>query len=129
MSVALKLDEQPLRVEVVEGRDAFNALEREWNAAWARGPRPEPMLRHDWIKAWIENFAPGAELRTYVVRGGARELHAALPLIETVDKSADTCFVEPVTWSLPVNDHSQRGGILLGRRFFEALELLWLRLV
>src|SRR5437868_2744398 len=108
MSVALRQrEEEALKVDLIEGRDAFNALERDWNAAWARGPRPEPMLRHDWVKAWIENFAPGADLRTYIVRSG-REVHAALPLIETVDKSSDTCFVELVTWSTPVNDHSQR---------------------
>jgi CelD/BcsL family acetyltransferase involved in cellulose biosynthesis len=29
------------------------------------------------------------------------------------------------TWSLPVNDHSQRGGVLLGRRWQEGLELIW----
>ena len=132
MSVAIQQqvpqgEEQPLRVEVVEGRDAFNALEREWNAAWARGPRPEPMLRHDFVKAWIENFAPGAELRTFVVRGG-KEIHAALPLIETVEKGADTCFVELTTWSTPANDQSQRGGFVLGRRHEEALQLLWDRL-
>ncbi|MFL5424906.1 MAG: GNAT family N-acetyltransferase [Myxococcales bacterium] len=111
---------EPLLVETLEGRDAFNALEREWNAALAKGPRNEPMLRHEWLKAWIENFAPGATLRTFVARTG-KELHVAVPLVESLDRDADTCFVPLTTWSLPVNDHSQRGGILLGARGIEAL--------
>ncbi|MFL5363528.1 MAG: hypothetical protein ACJ78U_21380, partial [Myxococcales bacterium] len=111
---------EPLLVETLEGRDAFNALEREWNAALAKGPRNEPMLRHEWLKAWIENFAPGATLRTFVARTG-KELHVAVPLLESLDRDADTCFVPLTTWSLPVNDHSQRGGILLGARGIEAL--------
>src|SRR5438067_10262803 len=116
--------DQPLAVEVLEGRDAFNALEREWNAALARGPRDEPMLRHEWVRAWIENFAPGATLRTFVVRTG-REICAAFPLIETRERSADTCLLPMTTWSLPANHHSQRGGVLLGNRWEEALEKIW----
>jgi len=116
--------EPPLSVEVLEGREPFNALERDWNAALARGPRDEPMLRHEWVRAWIENFAPGAPLRTVVARAG-RELHAAVPLVEQKGKSADTCFLPMTTWSLPHNDHSQRGGVLLGRRGKEALAAVW----
>ena len=116
--------EAPLAVEVLEGRDAFHGLEREWNAALARGPRDEPMLRHEWLRAWIDNFAPGAPLRTFVVREG-KELHAAVPLMESLERNADTCFVPLLTWATPQNDHSQRGGTLVGRRGREALELVW----
>jgi len=125
MSEAVQLQPAELRVEVLDGRDAFVGLEREWNAALARGPRDEPMLRHEWVRAWIENFAPGATLRTFVVRAGGREICAAAPLIETRDRNADTCFLAATTWSSPVNDHSQRGGLLLGARVEESLELLW----
>lgn len=130
MNAALKpqREEQPLRVEVVEGRDAFNGLEKEWNAAWAKGPRPEPMLRHEWFKAYVENFVGGATFRTFVVRSG-KELHAAMPLVETTEKGADTCFLALTTWATPTNDQSQRGGILLGRRAEEALPMLWQRLM
>jgi CelD/BcsL family acetyltransferase involved in cellulose biosynthesis len=113
-----------LRVEVVEGRDVFVQLERAWNEALAKGPRDEPMLRHEWVRAFIENFAPGATLRTFVAKAG-RELHAAVPLIETQERSADTCLLPMTTWSIPVNDHSQRGGVLLGRRWEEGLNLIW----
>ena len=120
----LRTPEPPLCVEVVEGREAFNALEKEWNAALPRGPRDEPMLRHEWVRAWVENFAPGAPLRTLVARAG-RELHAAMPLVEGKERSADTCFVPMTTWSTPHNDHSQRGGVLLGRRGAQALPAIW----
>ena len=125
MSVAFR-PEAPaeLRVEVVEGRDAFVQLERDWNAALARGPRDEPMLRHEWLRAWIENFAPGARLRTFVARAG-REICAAVPLIETLDRGTDTCFLPLTTWHTPSNDHSQRGGVLLGRRGDEGLRSIW----
>jgi hypothetical protein len=119
--------EQPLEVAVVEGRDGFVQLEREWNAALARGPRDEPMLRHEWLRAWIENFAPGATLRTFVARTG-KEIQAAVPLIESKDRDADTCYLPLVTWSTPSNDHSQRGGILLGRMAGEGIAALWERL-
>jgi Acetyltransferase (GNAT) domain len=116
--------EAPLLVDVVEGRDAFVQLEREWNNALARGPRDEPMLRHEWMRAWIENFAPGATLRTFVARTG-KEIHAAVPLIETIDRDADTCFLPLTTWATPCNDHSQRGGVLLGRLGNEGLQAIW----
>ena len=116
--------EGELRVDVVEGRDAFVQLEKAWNEALSRGPRDEPMLRHEWVRAFIENFAPGATLRTFVAKAG-KEIHAAVPLIETQERNADTCFVPMTTWSIPVNDHSQRGGVLLGRRWQEGLDLIW----
>jgi CelD/BcsL family acetyltransferase involved in cellulose biosynthesis len=129
MSVALKQQAEPeLRVEVVSGRDAFVGLEREWNAALAKGPRDEPMLRHEWLRAWIENFAPGATLRTFLARAG-KEICAAVPLIEVQERSADTCFLPMTTWQTPSNDHSQRGGVLLGRRGEEGLKLIWETLV
>jgi CelD/BcsL family acetyltransferase involved in cellulose biosynthesis len=127
-SAAVQLRPEELSVEIIEGRDAFVGLEREWNKALALGPRDEPMLRHEWMRAWIENFAPGATLRTFVARTG-RELHAAVPFIETVERNADTCFVPMTTWATPCNDHSQRGGLLLGRRGPEGLQAIWEKLV
>jgi len=126
-SATVRAPEPPISVEVVEGREAFNALEKEWNATLAGGPRDEPMLRHEWVRAWVENFAAGAPLRTLVARAG-RELHAAVPLLEMKERNADTCFLPLTTWGTPHNDHSPRGGVLLGRRGKEALPALWERL-
>ena len=116
--------EGELRVDLVEGRDAFLQLEKAWNEALGKGPRDEPMLRHEWVRAFIENFAPGATLRTFVAKAG-KEIAAAVPFIETQERSFDTCFLPMTTWSIPVNDHSQRGGVLLGRRWKEGLDLIW----
>jgi CelD/BcsL family acetyltransferase involved in cellulose biosynthesis len=124
MAEAISVSEAPLTVDVVEGRDAFVQLEKAWNDALAKGPRNEPMLRHEWIRAWIENFAPGATLRTFVARTG-KEIHAALPLVESVDRDMDTCYIPLTTWSAPVNDHSQRGGLLLGRMALEGMLAIW----
>ncbi|GAC1341244.1 MAG: hypothetical protein NVSMB23_12530 [Myxococcales bacterium] len=116
-----------LKIELLQGREAFVALEREWNAALASGPRDEPMLRHEWLRAWIENFAPGLPLRVFVARAG-KALAAAIPFIEHEERSADTCFLPMKTWATPCNDHSQRGGILLGGRWVEALPALFARI-
>jgi CelD/BcsL family acetyltransferase involved in cellulose biosynthesis len=125
-----KTEAQPsgaLEIELLEGREAFAALERDWNAALSQGPRDEPMLRHEWIRAWIENFAPGLPLRIFVARAG-KVLAAAVPLVERLERSADTCFVAMKTWATPCNDHSQRGGILLGARGVEALPAVFARI-
>jgi len=114
----------PITVELLEGRDAFSALEKEWNAALAKGPRDEPMLRHEWLKAHFENFTPSAPLRVFVARTG-KELQAAIPFVEKVERNLDTCGLSMTTWELPASDHSQRGGVLVGRRGVEALLLLW----
>ena len=47
-------------METVEIRDraAFAALEAEWNALDAR-TADEPFYRHEFIRIWIDNFAPG----------------------------------------------------------------------
>ncbi len=129
LAVAKDLLEQGFTVEVLEGRDAFAGLEKQWNAALAKGPRDEPMLRHEWMKAWIENFAPGAPLRIFVARSAGHELQAAVPLVETKERNLDTCFVPMTTWATPCNDQSQRGGVLLGTRGLEALQAIWDKLV
>ncbi len=132
LAVAKDLREQGFTVEILEGRDAFAGLEKQWNAALAKGPRDEPMLRHEWMKAWIENFAPGAPLRVFVARSpglAGNELQAAVPLVETKERNLDTCFVPMTTWATPCNDQSQRGGVLLGPRGLEALQAIWDKLV
>ena len=134
LAVAKDLREQGFTVEILEGRDAFAGLEKQWNAALAKGPRDEPMLRHEWLKAWIENFAPGAPLRVFLARsagpaGSSGELQAAVPLFETKERNLDTCFVPMTTWATPCNDQSQRGGVLLGPRGLEALQAIWDKLI
>ena len=91
-----------------------------WDGVPAGGGRSLPFG----LRAWIENFAPSLPLRTFVARAG-REIVAAMPLIEMRERSADTCLLSMTTWQAPANDHSQRGGVLLGRGGEEGLRLIW----
>ena len=61
----------PYRVEVQEGRAAFDALRDEWNAVVARGPADLPFARHEWIAAWLDAFAPEGRLRVLAARDAA----------------------------------------------------------
>jgi CelD/BcsL family acetyltransferase involved in cellulose biosynthesis len=68
-----------LQVETL-GRAEFFRLEREWNAL-VETTRDEPFHRHEFIRAWIDSFAPGARLKILAGRDLAGRLVAALPLV------------------------------------------------
>ncbi len=59
--------------------EAFLALRDEWNDL-TRRVRDEPFHRHEFLRAWIESFAPRAPLRIVVRRDAEGALEAALPL-------------------------------------------------
>jgi len=107
-NAAEKLAPPQLEVSIFEGRDAFVQLEREWNAALAHGPRDEPMLRHEWLRAWIENFAPGATLRTFLAREG-KEICAAVPLIETRERREAFLFADRLATAVGEPGEAWRG--------------------
>ncbi len=67
-------------VEEVTDRVAFMALESEWNAL-VEGSSNELFYRHEFIRVWVDNFAPGAKLRILTLRDQAGRLSAALPLM------------------------------------------------
>ncbi|HYX92202.1 MAG TPA: GNAT family N-acetyltransferase [Myxococcaceae bacterium] len=68
------------RVEEIRDRAAFVALEREWNALVAESD-DQIFYRHEFLRVWIDNFAPRAQLRALVIRGRGGRLEAALPLL------------------------------------------------
>jgi len=68
--------------EVTEARD-FLALEREWNTL-VETSGAGPFLRHECIRAWIDNFAPRAALVVLLARDASGTLVAALPLLSEV---------------------------------------------
>jgi CelD/BcsL family acetyltransferase involved in cellulose biosynthesis len=68
------------RVQVVTERAAFMALEPEWNALVAQ-TGDELFYRHEFLRVWLDNFAPGAQLRVLTLRDGTGALAAALPLL------------------------------------------------
>jgi CelD/BcsL family acetyltransferase involved in cellulose biosynthesis len=77
---ALKLSPR-LQVAELNDRAAFVALEQEWNALNARTGN-EPFYRHEFLRIWIDNFAPTARIRVLIARDAEGKLQAALPLME-----------------------------------------------
>ncbi|MBF5041095.1 GNAT family N-acetyltransferase [Aggregicoccus sp. 17bor-14] len=68
------------RVQVVTDRAAFMALEPEWNALVSQ-TGDELFYRHEFLRVWLDNFAPGAQLRVLTLREPDGSLSAALPLL------------------------------------------------
>src|SRR6478672_6224306 len=72
---------QRITVKEVVRRSDFMALEAEWNAL-VGATCDEPFYRHEFIRAWIDNFAPGAELSILTGRNSSGRLVAAFPLMK-----------------------------------------------
>ncbi len=61
-------------------RSSFVALEDEWNAL-VESVRPQPFFRHEFIRVWLDNFAPRKRWRILVGRDAHGRLNGLLPLI------------------------------------------------
>ena len=57
----------PPRVVEVTDRAAFMALEPEWNAL-VEATANELFYRHEFLRIWMDNFAPEAALRVLTLR-------------------------------------------------------------
>lgn len=119
---AIQLNAPPLEVAEVNDRAAFMALEPEWNAL-VEATGDQLFYRHEFIRIWLDNFAPRARPRILVARDAGR-LCAALPLVE------ERAFLYGVPVRQVVaaaNPHSCRfdliakDGAAAGRAFFEHL--------
>src|SRR5262249_34228198 len=122
MMVAPKLSPVMEVVEVID-RSTFAALEWEWNAL-VEASRDEPFFRHEYIRTWIDNFAPYAKLKILTGRDGSGRLVAALPLI----KKSEFIYGLPARQlSSPTNVHSYRFDLIAeeeesaGKAFFSYL--------
>jgi CelD/BcsL family acetyltransferase involved in cellulose biosynthesis len=105
-------------VDEVRGREGFDGLALEWNALLARGPVDAPMLRHEWIAAWLDAFAPGAEPLVLVARTPSGEAQGMAPFLCERRRGA--------TWLVaPANDHSCRFEWVLGADASGAVGALW----
>jgi CelD/BcsL family acetyltransferase involved in cellulose biosynthesis len=111
----------PYRVEALEGRPAFDALRDEWNALLARGPVDLPFVRHEWIAAWLDAFAPTARLRVLAARSPGGEPVGFAPLLEVRDRGI-------VRLVAPANDHACRVEWALGPDASGAVAALWAHL-
>ena len=111
----------PYRVEALEGRAAFDALRDEWNGLVARGPVDLPFVRHEWITAWLDAFAPAARLHVLAARDPGGAAVGFAPLLEEHDRGV-------VRLVAPANDHSCRVEWALGPDASGAVSALWAHL-
>lgn len=81
MAHALHLPRPRRGVEEIRDRAGFLALAPEWNALLAELDGPI-MLRHEFIRCWIDHFQPDAPLRVLTLRDAGGRLEAVLPLLE-----------------------------------------------
>lgn len=109
------------RVEALEGRAAFDALRDEWNALLARGPVDLPFVRHEWIAAWLDAFAPDARLRVLSARAPGGAAAGFAPLLEVRDRGV-------IRLLAPANDHSCRVEWALGPDAAGVVAALWAHL-
>jgi CelD/BcsL family acetyltransferase involved in cellulose biosynthesis len=114
--------ETQMEVSEVRERASFAALEKEWNEL-VSATLNQPFHRHEFIRIWLDNFAPGKPIRILVARANGR-LVAALPLIE----QQTSFFGVPVRQlSSAANVHSCRFDLLAenpevaARAFFQHL--------
>src|SRR4051812_6574547 len=70
-----------LQVAEVNDRVAFLALEREWNAL-VEAVGDTLFYRHEFLRIWMDNFAPRTKPRILTARDAGGRLVAALPLME-----------------------------------------------
>lgn len=109
------------RVAEVEGRAGFDALRAEWNALVARGPVDLPFVRHEWLSAWLDAFAPEGRVRVLVARGRGGEAVGMAPLLEARRRGQ--------VWLVaPANDHSCRVEWALGPDVAGAVGAIWAHL-
>jgi CelD/BcsL family acetyltransferase involved in cellulose biosynthesis len=109
-------------VQVV-GRDAFIAMEKEWNSL-VEATCDQPFYRHEYIRSWIDNFVPEAQMKVLTGRDYAGKLVAALPLV--VERAS--MFGIPLRQLVsPTNVHSFRFDLIAedggaaANAFFESL--------
>jgi CelD/BcsL family acetyltransferase involved in cellulose biosynthesis len=108
----------PYAVEARRGRVAFDALAEAWDALVARGPVDVPMVRHAWLAAWLDAFAPGAEPLVLVARAPSGEPAGMAALLAERRRG--------LTWlRAPANDHSCRVEWALGPDASGGVAALW----
>ncbi len=117
---------------------AFLRLRERWDELISQNPLDAPFLRHDFLRLWIENFAPGADLSLWTVAQD-RRLALALPLLRQWRLFRG---LPARIWRAPANVHSCRFDLiapskerlapqaiealldaLLGGRDFDVIEL------
>lgn len=100
----LRVPHAALHIEEARSRDAFVQLEAEWNAL-IESTDNRPFYRHEFFRAWLDNFAPRDKLRVLLARGEDGSLVGALALLEKHSFVLGVPVHELVSVA---NDHSPR---------------------
>jgi CelD/BcsL family acetyltransferase involved in cellulose biosynthesis len=102
-------EDAPLRVEVVSDPAAFVAMGAEWNDLLAQSPQgANPMLTHEWFRAWWEAFGAGRELLVLRVTAGGRLVALAPLMLGQAHYYGLPCRL----LSFITNDHTNRTEII-----------------
>jgi CelD/BcsL family acetyltransferase involved in cellulose biosynthesis len=120
-SVALAPAPAGYDVEEVRGRAGLESLRDLWDALAARGPADCPMIRHGFLSAWLDAFAPAASPLVLVARASSGEPVGIAPFLEERRGGA-------VRLLAPANDHSARFEWVLGPDAAGAAGALWAHL-
>ncbi len=118
-AVSTPASEGRLRVEVASTRDRWLAVRADWNALVERSPAPSPMLSHEWITAFVDDFAPRRRLHCSLVYRGATLVGGAALAWERRWFHG----LPYVTLASLSNEHSQRFDLLADGP--DALGALW----
>jgi len=102
--VSLEIGVVGASVGVVTDRATFVRLAPEWNSL-VEATADQPFYRHEFLRIWIDNFAPGADLRILTLRDPDGRLSAALPLMA---ERASVYGVPVRQLSATANPHSCR---------------------
>ncbi len=108
-----------LRDDVVEQRRGWMELREAWNRLAEQSPFDSPMLRHEFLTAFLDNFAPEARLHVATVRRSG-ELSGAAALAWRLGSYRGLPYRALVSLS---NVHSARFDILAADD--GAIESLW----
>jgi CelD/BcsL family acetyltransferase involved in cellulose biosynthesis len=108
-----------MSISEVRERAEFMRLAPEWDAL-VRETRNEPFYRHEFIRTWLDNFAPRARLRVLLARDGGGKLAAALPLLEErgrmlgapVRRLVSTANDHSCRFDLPAQDGEAAGQVI-----------------
>ncbi|MEW6737821.1 MAG: GNAT family N-acetyltransferase [Acidobacteriota bacterium] len=74
-----------IKILEISERSQFQELEKDWDVLVA-ATQDQPFYRHEFIRIWIDNFAPRAQLRIITGRNDQGRLIAALPLMQQQER-------------------------------------------
>lgn len=125
MTLALKRSPVMETIETIEvtnivDRSSFIALEKEWDTL-VKTLNGQPFCWHLYVRTWLDNFAPNAQLNILIGRNYQGRLVAILPLI----RKREMIYGLPVQQLVsPTNVHAYRFDLIAedretaGRAFF-----------